>query len=37
VGAGHVGLGPGLVDEHQTLGIKVSDVWLAPFDLMREG
>jgi hypothetical protein len=22
VAAGHVGLGPGLVDEHQTFGIK---------------
>ena len=23
VGAGHVGLGPGLVDEHQALGLQV--------------
>ena len=30
VPAGHVGLGPGLVDEHQALGIKPALMLLPP-------
>jgi hypothetical protein len=28
VAAGHIGLGPGFVDEHQTLGVKPALVFL---------